>query len=130
MPPDRIEAFAGRDNMRRYTFVPALQIGNMVWLSGTTATGPDNVIVGADIVEQAEYILGKFEALLNELGGTCRDIVQTTDYIVTTDNYAGTAAVRKKVFGDRKPTSTGVLVAGLLRPGALIEISAVAVLPG
>ena len=130
MPPDRIEAFAGRDNMRRYTFVPALQVGNMVWLSGTTATGPDNVIVGADIIEQAEYILGKFEALLNELGGTCRDIVQTTDYIVTTDNYAGTAAVRKKVFGDRKPTSTGVLVAGLLRPGALIEISAVAVLPG
>ena len=130
MNVDRTEAYAGRENMRRYTFVPALRVGNTVWLSGTTATGPDNVIVGADIVEQTEYILGKFEALLKELGGSCRDIVQTTDYIVTTENYQGTAAVRKKVFGDRKPTSTGVRVAGLLRPGALIEISAVAVLPG
>jgi enamine deaminase RidA (YjgF/YER057c/UK114 family) len=33
------------------------------------------------------------------------------------------------VFGDRKPTSTGVQVAALLRPGALIEISAMAFIP-
>jgi enamine deaminase RidA (YjgF/YER057c/UK114 family) len=127
---DRQEAFGGREQLRKYTFVPALRIGNHVWISGTTATDESNNIVGDNIAQQAAYIFGKFEKVLNELGGTCRDIVQTTDYILTTDHYKETADVRKKVFGDAKPTSTGVLVAGLLRPGALIEISAMAVLPG
>ena len=51
------------------------------------------------------------------------------EYIVTTENYRGTADVRRAVFRPPYPTATGVIVAGLLRPGALIEISAVAVLP-
>ena len=47
----------------------------------------------------------------------------------STENYGKTAAVRREFFKDRFPTATGVIVAGLLREGALIEISAVAVLP-
>jgi enamine deaminase RidA (YjgF/YER057c/UK114 family) len=129
MTPVRQEAFAGRDALRRYTYVPALRIGNLVWLSGTTATDDNNNVVGNDIVEQTRYIFQRFEKLLNELGGTCQDIVETTDYFITTDKYRDTAAVRKEIFGDRKPTSTGVMVAGLLRPGALIEISATALIP-
>jgi hypothetical protein len=38
--------------------------------------------------------------------------------------------VRREIFQGRFPAATGVIVAGLLREGALIEISAVAVLPG
>jgi enamine deaminase RidA (YjgF/YER057c/UK114 family) len=129
MAPSRQEAFGGREALRRYTYVPALRIGNLVWISGTTATDDNNNVVGNDIVEQTRYIFQRFEMLLNELGGSCQDIVETTDYFITTDKYRETAAVRKEVFGDRKPTSTGVMVAGLLRPGALIEISATALIP-
>ena len=125
---DRQEAYGGREGLRKFTFVPALRVGNIVWISGTTATDENNVIVGNNIVDQAACIFAKFEAVLNELGGSCRDIVQTTDYVLTTDRYKETAELRKKIFGDAKTTATGVLVAGLLRPGALIEISAVAVL--
>ncbi len=39
------------------------------------------------------------------------------------------ADVRREVFKGRYPVATGVIVAGLLRAGALIEISALAVLP-
>ena len=124
----RQEAFGGREHLRRYSFVPALRIGDQVWISGTTAVDENNKIVGETIVEQAAYIFSKFETLLNELGGSCRDIVQTTDYILTTEHYRLTADLRRDIFGDSKPTSTGVIVAGLLRPGALIEISAVALI--
>jgi enamine deaminase RidA (YjgF/YER057c/UK114 family) len=55
--------------------------------------------------------------------------VQTTDYISTTENYRKTADVRREFFKGPFPTATGVIVKGLLREGALIEISAVAVLP-
>jgi len=54
--------------------------------------------------------------------------VETVDYITTTENYRATAGVRREFLKDAKPASTGVIVAGLLREGALIEISAVAVL--
>ena len=121
--------FGGRKWSERYTYVPALRVGDMVWISGTTGTDDDNKITApGDIVEQTRQIFRKFERLLNELGGSCADIVETTDFYLTTENYVGTAAVRREFFKTSRPTSTGVQVVGLLREGALIEISATAVL--
>jgi enamine deaminase RidA (YjgF/YER057c/UK114 family) len=114
----------------RYTYWPAVLAGNLLFISGTTATDHDNRIVGpGDIAAQTRQIFSKFERLLAEVGATCDDIVETVDYITTTENYRATAAVRREFFKRRYPASTGVVVAGLLREGALIEISAVAVLP-
>ncbi len=114
----------------RYTFSPAVRAGNLLFISGTTAADEHGQIVGpGDIVAQTRYIFEKFGRLLRAAGGGFEHIVATTDYVTTTDNYARTAAVRLEFFGDRFPTATGVIVAGLLREGALIEISAVAVLP-
>jgi len=114
-----------------YTYVPALRVGNMVWLSGTTGTDDAGKITApGDIAEQTRQIFRKFEKLLNSVGGTCDDIVQTHDFFTTTENYKKTAEVRREVFKNSYPTSAGVLVAGLLRKDALIEISAVAVLRG
>jgi enamine deaminase RidA (YjgF/YER057c/UK114 family) len=113
----------------RYTYAPALRLGDTVFISGTTATDDAGHLVGAgDIVEQTRQVFRTFERLLNAVGGSCADIVQTVDYVTTTENYKATAAVRREFLKDAKPASTGVIVAGLLREGALIEISAVAVL--
>lgn len=115
----------------RYTYVPALRVGNLVWLSGTTGTDDNGTITApGDIAEQTRQIFRKFEKLLNEVGGTCDDIVQTHDFFTTVENYRETAKVRREFFKTSRPTSAGVLVAGLLRPHALIEISAMAVLKG
>jgi aminoacrylate peracid reductase len=115
----------------RYTFSPAVRAGNLLFISGTTAVDDDMQIVGpGDIAAQARHIFAKFERLLAAAGATLADIVETTDFITTTENYAKTAEVRRQVFrGGPYPAATGVVVAGLLRPGALIEISAVAVIP-
>lgn len=114
----------------RYTFSPAVRAGNLLFISGTTAGDEHGQIVGpGDIVAQTRYIFEKFGRLLRAAGGGFEHIVETTDYVTTTENYARTAGVRREFFGERFPTATGVIVAGLLREGALIEISAVAVLP-
>jgi enamine deaminase RidA (YjgF/YER057c/UK114 family) len=112
-----------------YTYVPALRVGDTIWISGTTGTDDTGKITApGDIAEQTRQIFRKFERLLNSVGGSCDDIVETTDFITTTENYAATAAVRREFFKTSFPASTGVVVAGLLRKNALIEISAVAVL--
>ena len=130
MSNDREPVLGGAAWPEQYTYVPALKVGNMVWLSGTTGTDDSGRITApGDIAEQTRQIFRKFDRLLRTIGGTCDDIVSTTDFFTTTENYKRTAAVRREFFRTGRPTSTGVLVAGLLRKDALIEISAVAVLP-
>ncbi len=115
----------------RYTFSPAVRAGNVVFISGTTATDEQGTIVGpGDMVAQTRHIYRKLDALLRAAGGSLRDVIETTEYVTTTTDYARTAQVRREVFGGPPyPAATGVVVAGLVRAGALIEISAVAVLP-
>ena len=115
----------------RYTFSPAVRAGNLLFISGMTATDESGELVApGDIVEQTRVILRKFQRLLESAGGGMEHIVQTTEYITTTEHYRGTADVRREFFRAPYPTATGVIVAGLLREGAVIEISAVAVLTG
>jgi len=122
---------AGGPWPERYTFSPALRAGNLLFISGTTAVDEQGQLVGpGDIVAQTRYIYQKFAALLAASGAGFEHIAQTTKYITTTKNYRATAAVRREFFRPPYPTATGVIVKGLLREGALIEISALAVLPG
>lgn len=114
----------------RYTFSPALRAGNALFISGTTAVDDAGQLVGpGDIVAQTRYIYQKLARLLAAAGAGFEHVTQTTEYITTTENYRRTADVRREFFRPPYPTATGVIVAGLLREGALIEISAVAVLP-
>jgi aminoacrylate peracid reductase len=116
----------------RYTFSAGVRAGNLLFISGMTAANEQGELVGeGDIVRQTEYIFEKMGHVLAAAGASFDNIVETTEYFLTLDGYARTAGVRRKVFGDAPyPAATGVLVAGLIRPGALIEIKAIAVLDG
>jgi enamine deaminase RidA (YjgF/YER057c/UK114 family) len=114
----------------KLTFSPGVRIGNLLFISGMTASDPKGGLIGeGDIVRQTEYIFEKMGAVLAAAGADYSHIVETTDYYLELKDYAKTAAVRRKVFGGPPyPAATGVQVAGLIRPGALIEIKAVAML--
>jgi enamine deaminase RidA (YjgF/YER057c/UK114 family) len=113
-----------------FTFSPAVQVGNLVFLSGTTATDEKGRIVGpGDIVAQTRHIFGKFSLLLQSVGAGLGNIVETTDYVLSLDDYKKTAAVRRELFkGPPWPAATGVVVSGLVRKDALIEIKGIAML--
>ena len=114
----------------KLTFSPGVRVGNTLWISGMTAGDERGQIVGVgDIAAQARYIYQKMDAILRAAGGSLRDVVETTDYVTTFENYRATADIRREVFGEPPyPTATGVQVTALVRKEALIEIKAVAVL--
>ena len=114
----------------RYTFSPATRVGNLVFLSGTTGTDDEGNIVGpGDIVAQTRRIFEKFALILQSVGGDLSNIVETTDYVLSLDEYRKTSALRRELFkGPPWPAATGVVVAGLIREGALIEIKGIAAL--
>lgn len=112
------------------TFSPAVRAGNLLFISGTTAVDDDLKIVGnGDIVAQTRFIFEKFGRILRAAGASFDNIVETTDYFLNLADYKRTAEVRREFFkGPPYPAATGVLVAGLIRKDALIEIKAIAVL--
>ena len=114
----------------KMTFSPAVRAGNLLFISGTTAVDENLQVVGkGDIVAQTRFIFEKFDVLLKAAGASFANIVETTDYFLTLEDYRRTADVRREFFkGPPYPAATGVLVAGLIRPDALIEIKATAVL--
>ena len=115
----------------RYTFSPAVRKGNLLFISGMTATDNKGNVVGVgDIVAQTRHIFEKMKEVLEAAGGSFDDIVKTVDYITTMEGYKGTADVRREYFKNGFPAATGIVVKELLRPDALIEIDAIVVLDG
>ena len=114
----------------KITFSPAVRAANLLFISGHTAVDENLNIVGiGDIVAQTRYIFQKFERILALAGASFDNIVETTEYFLTLEDYRRTADIRREFFkGPPYPAATGVLVAGLIRPDALIEIKATAVL--
>ena len=122
----------GWERYNRLTFAPAVRKGNMLFITGMDGGQVDEAtglpIIKGDIVEQTKVIYEKIKAVLEAAGASFEDVVWTTDYITTTENYRATGGVRRQYFGDNFPASTGIIVKGLLNEKALIEIDAVAVL--
>lgn len=110
----------------RYTFSPAVRRGPFIFVSGMTATDDDGNLIGTDLSTQTRQILTKLQKILAAAGASMDDVLMTTDYITTTDGYRETADVRREFWKDGFPAATGIIVKGLLREGALIEIDAVA----
>lgn len=120
----------GWDHYEHFTFEPAIRRGCLLFISGLTAADAQgNVVAKGDIVAQTRYIYEKMRAVLEAAGARPCDVVKTTEFITTTENYHETAEVRREFFGNGFPASTGVVVKRLLRRDALIEIEAIAVIP-
>lgn len=115
----------------KLTYSAAVRAGNLVFVSGMTAGDEKGRLVGeGDIVRQTEYIYEKMARVLDAAGCTMADVIETTEYFLSLADYEKTAAVRRMIFSEPPwPAATGVLVAGLIRPGALIEIKAIALAP-
>ena len=115
----------------RYTYSPAVRHGDTVYVSGLDAIGDDGAMrCPGDLAGQLRVIYGKLAEILAAAGGSLDDIVLTREYVITFDEYRSTAAVRREVFREPFPAAVGVLVAGLVHRGALIELEAVAELGG
>ena len=83
----------------RITFSPAVRAGNLLFISGTTAVNEKQEVVGkGDIVAQTRFISEKFARLLAQAGASFDNIVETTEYFLTLDDYRRTADVRREFF--------------------------------
>ena len=104
----------------------AVRIGDRILVSGTTATGPDGLVGGADPAAQARYALDKIENAIQQLGGRLEDVVRTRVYVSDIANWEIVARVHGERFRKIRPVNT-LVEAKLVGPQYLVEIEAEAV---
>jgi enamine deaminase RidA (YjgF/YER057c/UK114 family) len=106
----------------------AVRVGDVVHVSGTTASDEHGNVIGVgNVREQTDYILRKIERALQAAGASLRDVVRVRMYVLDIDQWEIIGRVHGEFFGDIRPVSTMVEVSRLVDPQHLIEIEVEAI---
>jgi enamine deaminase RidA (YjgF/YER057c/UK114 family) len=113
---------------RTYGYSRAVVAGGTVHVSGTAPVMPDGGDPPPDAYAQARRCLEIIVGALAQAGARPEDVVRTRAYLVRREDFDDVFRAHAEVFGDVRPATTGVVVAGLVDPRFLVEFEAEAVL--
>ena len=102
-----------------------VRAGDLVAVSGTTATDERGVIVGAgQMYVQARQALENIRTALERAGLAMQQVIRTRMFVTDMARFADVARAHKEFFADSPPASTVVEVRRLANPDMMIEIEA------
>jgi len=112
--------------------VEAATPARIVYVSGQLGLDIDNKIVGApgDFRAQAEQTFVNLKNALAAVGADFSHVVKLNNYFIDMAHLGTFREVRDRyVDAAAPPASTAIAISNLARPGALLEVEAIAVIP-
>ena len=114
---------------RTYSSGVVTKGGKTVWLAGvTTVRDEQGKSLLGDTEAQTRFVFREIERNLAKAGGKLEDIVSMTVYLTDARNGPQFTKVRGELFSKNPPSSSQITVAALAVPGALVEVSCIAVI--
>ena len=119
-----------------YSHVARVAPGELAFIAGQVAIDAQGNVVGAgDVGLQAAQVFANLGILLQELGSDFTAVVQFTTYLTSADNIPAFMAARSQLFAQlfadgKYPPNTLLVVERLVKPEFLLEVEAIARLPG
>ncbi|MFH8337373.1 RidA family protein [Streptomyces sp. AM6-12] len=129
--PVRIAAPAGVAPAAQYSHV-VTATGRLVAVSGQLALDEDGRLIGpGDPAAQARQVFENLSRCLAAAGAGFEHVVKLTYFVTDMAHMPAIRAARTAhIPDDRLPASSAIQVAGLVSPDFLMEIEALAVVPG
>ena len=103
----------------------AIVVGGLVFVAGQLGLEPGDTAVAGDIGQQTERALANLAAILEAAGSSMENLVKTSVFLASLDDFQGMNEVYAAKVGDRPPARSTFEVARL-PSGALVEIEAIA----
>ncbi|WP_430466687.1 RidA family protein [Winogradskyella ouciana] len=135
---DEIPASAGTRVTPRGAYPHVKQVGDFIFVSGTSSRRPDNSIAGVDIIDemgtkklnaytQTQEVIKNIEKNLAKVGASLKDVVDVTSFLVNMNDFADYNRAYAEFFEkETGPTRTTVAVHQLPHPDLVVEIKVVA----
>ena len=108
-------------------FSRAVQKGNRILISGTTATHGNKVIGGNDPASQMNFIIDKIEGALQSLGSRLEDVMRTRIFIRNVSDWEPISRAHGARFKNIQPANT-LVQANLIGDEYLVEMEAEAIM--
>ena len=107
-------------------YAQAVQAGGFVFTSGQLGIIPDTGELAHNTATQTVQALENLTAVLKTAGLELKDVVKTTCYLKTMEDFSLFNEIYAQYFGDHTPARSCVAVAQLPK-NAMVEIEAIAV---
>ncbi len=105
----------------------AVRTGNLIEVSGTTATEFNGQSLKENMYGQSFHTLRKIEEALIKAGAGMKDVVRTRMFVTNISLWQEAARAHHEFFKEVMPVTSMVEVSKLIHPDMLIEIEATAV---
>jgi len=104
----------------------AVKAGNTLYVSGQIALSPESgVLIQGTVAEEARQVLENLGAVLAGAGYSFADVVKTTIFLRSMEDFGAVNEVYGEYFTERAPARETVAVAGLPKD-VHVEISVIA----
>jgi enamine deaminase RidA (YjgF/YER057c/UK114 family) len=105
----------------------AVQVGNVLEVTGTVASDDSGVVSKGDMYAQTKFALRKIEKVITEAGFTMNDVVRTRVFVTDIGRWEEAGKAHAEFFHAIRPCTTMVEVSKLIEPDYLVEIEASAI---